>query len=161
MPRNAVAPMCTVDDGVPASIWSASEDARVMGMANAWVAVWAWPDCDGEPEPEEPEAAVFMPRTSPSVLTSGPPESPGWMGALWPIIPVSCSASPAPASDAVIDWPSPLTRPLTTDGVPPLPRALPSATTFCPVWAPAELRVTVCRPEAFWSCSTATSWVLS
>src|SRR5215831_13216022 len=60
-PRNAVAPMCTVDDGVPASIWSAIEDALVIGMANAWVAVWAWPDCDGEPEAGEAEAAVFMP----------------------------------------------------------------------------------------------------
>jgi hypothetical protein len=47
-PRNAVAPMCTVDDGVPASIWSAIEDALVMRMANAWVAVCAWPDCDGD-----------------------------------------------------------------------------------------------------------------
>ena len=81
-PRKAVAPMCTVDDGVPASIWSAIEDALVIGMANAWVGVCAWPDCDGKPEAGEAEAAVFMPMTSPSLLTSGPPESPGWMGAL-------------------------------------------------------------------------------
>src|SRR5215469_934942 len=72
-PRNAVAPMCTVDEGVPASIWLAIEDALVIGIANAWVAACAWPDCDGEPEEEE-EAAVFMPMTSPPVLTSGPPE---------------------------------------------------------------------------------------
>src|SRR6059058_2162920 len=52
-PRNAVAPMCTVDDAVPASIWSAIEDALVIGMANAWVAAWVWLDCDGEPEEEE------------------------------------------------------------------------------------------------------------
>jgi hypothetical protein len=160
-PRNAVAPMCTVDDGVPASIWSAIEDALVTGMANAWVAVCAWPDGDGEPEAEESEAAVFMPMTSPSVLTSGPPESPGWMGALWPIMPVSRSASAAPSSDAVIDRPSPVIRPVATEGVPPLPRALPSATTFSPAWGLLELRVTVCRPEAFCSCSTATSWLLS
>src|SRR5215831_6352163 len=81
-PRNAVGPMCTVDDDVPASIWSAIEDALVIGMANAWDAAWAWSDCDGAPEEEESEAAVFMPMTSPSVFTRGPPESPGWMGAL-------------------------------------------------------------------------------
>src|SRR6478736_657699 len=52
-PRNAVAPMCTVDDGVPASIWPAIEDARVTGMANAWVAACDWLDWDGEPEAEE------------------------------------------------------------------------------------------------------------
>jgi hypothetical protein len=86
--------------------------------------------------------------TSPSVLTSGPPESPGLMSALWPIIPVSRSASPAPSSEAVIARSRPVILPVTTDGVPPLPPALPSATTFSPVCGASGLRLTVCSPEA-------------
>ena len=34
-PRNAVPPRWVVDDGVPASIWLAIEDASVTGMAKA------------------------------------------------------------------------------------------------------------------------------
>ena len=37
-PRKAVAPMCTVDEALPASIWSAIAVAWLIGMANAWVA---------------------------------------------------------------------------------------------------------------------------
>ena len=106
------------------------------------------------------EAAVFMPTTSPEVLSSGPPESPGWMPALVWIRPCSCSALPASSSDAVMVLPVAVTLPVATDGVPPLPRALPTATTFWPACTPAELRLTVCRPEAFCSWSTATSLVL-
>ena len=44
-----------------------------------------------------------MPMILPAVLTSGPPESPGWMGAVWWMSPVSRSTVPAPASEARID----------------------------------------------------------
>ena len=37
------------------------------------------------------EAAVFTPTIWPWLLTSGPPESPGWMSALVWISPVRCS----------------------------------------------------------------------
>jgi hypothetical protein len=37
-------------------------------------------------------------------LTSGPPESPGWIGASVWISPVSCSLAPDSSSEAVIDW---------------------------------------------------------
>ncbi len=128
-------------------------------MANACVAVcWDWLL---NPVVEMPvEAAVSMPTTSPLVLTRGPPESPGWMPALVSISPLSCSALPADSSEAVMVRPVPVTLPVATDGVPPLPPALPSATTFWPLCTPEELRLTVVRPEAFCSWSTATSLVL-
>ncbi len=54
---------------------------------------------------EMPElAAVSIPMTLPSVLASGPPESPGMMLALVWIMPVSRSgATPLPSSLAEID----------------------------------------------------------
>ena len=103
-----------------------------------------------------------MPTTWPAKLTSEPPESPGSIGALVSIIPVSCSELPEPSSLAVMDWLSAVTLPVTTDGWPPLPSAFPMATTLWPVLTVAELpRLTVVRPEASCSCRTATSWVLS
>ena len=45
-PRNAVAPMCTVAEEVPASIWSAIDSAWLIGIAKAWV---CWPDWNCEP----------------------------------------------------------------------------------------------------------------
>ena len=134
--------------------------AWLIGMANAWVAGC----CDCVPNAVVEmllEAAVFMPTTSPWVLTSGPPESPGWMPALVWIRPWSRSALPADSSEAVMVLPVAVTLPVATDGVPPLPPALPSATTFWPLCTPEELRLTVCSPEAFTSWSTATSRVLS
>src|ERR1039457_5744082 len=70
------------------------------------------------------------------------------MPELWPISPVSCSAVPDDSSEAVIDWSRPVTLPVATDGVPPLPPALPSATTFSLLCTPDELRLTVCRLAA-------------
>ena len=103
-----------------------------------------------------------MPITCPAVLTSAPPESPGWMAALWWMSPDSCSDVPEPSSEAVIDALRPVILPTATDGVPPLPPAFPSATTFWPTAADEDLPVlTVCSPEAPCSCSTATSWLRS
>ena len=106
---------------------------------------------------------MSIPTTCPAELTSGPPESPGSIGALDWIIPVSCSELvDDPSSLAVMDWLSATTLPDTTDGVPPLPSAFPMATTFWPtVTVDESPRGTVCRPDAFCSCSTATSLVLS
>src|ERR1700692_3255240 len=62
-PRNGVAPMCTVDDAWPASIWLAIDVASVIGMANAWVAGC----CDCEPNAVVEmllAAAVFLPHKS-------------------------------------------------------------------------------------------------
>ena len=53
--------------------------------------------------------------------------------------------------------PGPLV-PVATAGVPPLPSALPSAVTLTPVCTDDESpRLAVVSPDAFWSCSTATS----
>ena len=106
---------------------------------------------------------MSIPMTWPAELTSGPPESPGWIGALVWISPVSCSELLAePSSLAVMDWLSDVTLPVTTDGCPPLPSAFPMATTFWPTVTVEESpKVTVCRPDAFCSCSTAMSLVLS
>src|SRR5216683_7348592 len=46
-PRNAVPPVCTAEDDVPASIWLAIEAASLIGMANAWVC--ACPACAWNP----------------------------------------------------------------------------------------------------------------
>ena len=140
-PSSPVGPMCTVVEEVPASIWSAIDFAWLIGMAKACVC-WPW-NC------VPCEAAVLMPMIWPAVLTSGPPESPGWIPALWWMSPVSCSDVPAPSSEAVIDAPRLAMWPVATAGVPPLPSALPSATTFWPEEAlPESPRVTVCRPDA-------------
>lgn len=99
-----------------------------------------------------------MPITWPWELTSAPPESPGWMSALVWISPVSCSLTPDPSSEAVMDWFRSVTVPLATDGVPPLPPALPSAVTVSPLCTEEESpRLAVVRPDAFCSWITATS----
>ncbi len=107
------------------------------------------------------EAAVSMPTTSPAELTSEPPESPGSIGALDWISPVSCSELPEPSSLAVMAWFSPVTVPDTTEGVPPLPSALPMATTLSPTLTEELASVTVCRFEAPCSWSTAMSLLAS
>ncbi len=82
------------------------------------------------------------------------------MPALVLIIPVSRSELPEPSSTAVIEAPSPVTCPVATDGRPPLPPALPTATTFWPTPTLEESpMVAVFSPEAPVSLSTAMSWV--
>ena len=74
------------------------------------------------------------------------------MSALVSISPVSCSLTPESSSDAVIDWLRAVTVPAATDGVPPLPPALPRATTLSPVCTVEELpRLAMVRPDAFCS----------
>ena len=152
-PSRPVGPMCTVSDAWPASICWARATAPLIGIAKAWVRVFVW-----NWKPVEAEAAVSMPITLPVLLTSGPPESPGWMGALWWMSPVSRSEVPAPSSEATIDAFRPAMCPTATAGVPPLPSALPSATTLSPTFAVDESpRAAVCSPEAPCSCRTAMS----
>ena len=71
------------------------------------------------------------------------------MGALVSISPVSCSLTLDSSSDAVIDWLRAVTVPGATDGVPPLPSALPSAVTLSPTCTVEELpRLAVVSPDA-------------
>ena len=96
------------------------------------------------------EAAVFMPMTTPRIVTSGPPESPGWIGALVWMSPESCSDVPLDWSDAVIDWFRAVMVPAAVLGVPPAPPALPMPITDWPTEAVRESpRFAVARPEAF------------
>src|SRR5215831_545235 len=145
----------------PASIWWATAIAALIGTAKAWVA-WDCPPWNWNPEPLEPDPAVSMPITWPVLLTSGPPESPGWMGALCRMSPVRCSTVPAPSSEALMAAPRPATWPTATDGVPPLPSALPRATTLSPTLTVDESPSdTVCSPDAPTSWSTAMSLLWS
>src|SRR5579884_2190255 len=122
-PRKPVRPMWTVALPLPDSIWLAMETALLIGMAKLEVA-----ELD-DPNPERrllEEAAVSIPMTWPFVLTKGPPESPGWIGALVSIMPFRVSALEPSSSLAVMLWLSACTVPVTTDGGPPTPPALPS-----------------------------------
>ena len=123
--------MWTVDEPFPASIWRAMDRAVLIGMAKPWLP-WDWPLNWNE---KPAEAAVSTPRTWPEVLTSAPPESPGWMSALVSMRPLSCSDVPSPWSLAVIDWLSAVTVPPAALGVPPVPPALPTPTTSSPTEA--------------------------
>src|SRR5215467_10459693 len=76
MPRKPARPMCTVALACPDEIWLVIETAWAIGIAKPMVAP-GWPS----PNPLDALAAVFMPMTSPAELTSGPPESPSWIGA--------------------------------------------------------------------------------
>ncbi len=155
-PRKAVGPTCTVADPVPDSICLAMLIARLIGTAKAWVVTAA--------EVVVPDllAAVLMPTTSPLRFSSGPPESPGWMLALVWSTPTRRSDVPVPSSLAVIDEARPVTLPVATDGSPPRPPALPTATTWSLSWTPEESpMVAVARPDAFLSFSTAMSRLAS
>ena len=78
------------------------------------------------------------------------------------IRPLSCSDVPSPWSLAVMDWLRAVTVPPAALGVPPVPPAFPMPTTSWPTEALDELpRFAVVRPDALWSCSTATSPVRS
>src|SRR4051794_19022684 len=99
-----------------------------------------------------------MPTTVPSVSTTGPPESPGWMfAASWIRPSMVCAFEPS-LSEAVISCSSAVTRPETTVGVPPRPPALPRATTDSPTESESEepTRAAV-KPETFWTWIRATS----
>ena len=101
--------------------------------------------------PKEPlAAAVSMPTTCPAEFTSGPPESPGWMGASVWINPVRCSEPPR-SSATLIERPRPEIVPSVTLGVPPCPSALPIATTSWPTLRFEEsASVTVGSPDTPW-----------
>src|ERR1700722_20414991 len=154
-PMKPARPMCTTEVALPELIWLAMDSAVLIGIAKPVVVV------ESGPYPEE-FAAVSMPITAPSPLTSGPPESPCWMGAFVSIMPCSCSVVPAPLSLALMDWSRPWMVPCAVDGRPPWPPALPSASTAWPTLALLESdSVTVCSPEAPTSWSRATSSVES
>src|SRR5581483_610958 len=149
--------MCTVDEPWPASIWFAIDSAVLIGIAYAVVPELPWP-WNWYVE----EAAVSTPITWPYAFTREPPESPGWIGASVSISPVSCSLSPDASSEAVMDWFSAVTLPSATEGVPPLPWALPSATTRSPSFTDDESpKLALVRPDAPSAWITATSWLWS
>ena len=81
--------MCTVAEACWFSICVAIAIAVLIGTAKPWVVPSSSNELALEP-------AVSMPMTWPAPLTSGPPESPGWMSALVWIRPVSCSEVPEP-----------------------------------------------------------------
>ena len=101
--------------------------------------------------------AVIIPTTWPSVSTSAPPESPGWMFASVWIIPVSCSEVPL-GFEAVIDRSTAVTEPLATAGSPPRPSAFPMPATLSPIATVEVSGVIVSRFDASASWSSATSW---
>lgn len=152
-----MAPTWTSDDPWPASICAAIDSAWLIGMAKPWV-----PDGGDEVNENPVEAAVSMPITWPAVLTSEPPESPDWTSALTSISPESCSLLPSRESLAVIAWSSAVIEPPALEGMPPVPPALPTATTGYPAFVVAESpSAAVRRPDAPCSCRTAMSWVES
>ena len=77
-------------DAVPARICWAMLIARVMGIAH--------PHRAPAPVAVVTEPAVSMPITRPSALSSGPPESPGWIGASKQMTPSSVSLMVANSS---------------------------------------------------------------
>ncbi len=110
-----------------------------------------------------------MPMTAPLLLTSGPPESPGWIGALIWSSPLTVSTSAPLWSLAVMVWLRALTLPVVTAGVVLRPSALPKATTACPTLTVDELpTVTVWNvpPPSIWTSATSsvrsypTTWAL-
>jgi len=101
-----------------------------------------------------------MPMTLPSESYSGPPESPEMTAALISIMSVSVSAFVPFSSLAVSDWPVATTVPVAALGVPPTPPALPTTVIWSAAATVEESPIrTVCSPDAFCSCSTATSSV--
>ena len=105
------------------------------------------------------DPAVIIPTTCPAALTSGPPESPGWIGASISMTLPNDSVPPRP-SLTVMDCPRFEMLPWVTVGVPPWPSALPMATTSWPTERVEEsARVTVGSPDKPWICRSATSSV--
>ena len=121
---SAAAPMWMVSDPCPAMICRAMDMAWLMGMAKPSVPAWNWNPLD---------AAVSMPMTTPSALTSGPPESPGFNEASVWMSPVSCSvllSDCVAGGDGLVEIGDVPGRP--TLGVPPTPPAFPTAVTPSP-----------------------------
>ena len=88
---------------LPFSMAFATAIAALMGIEYAWVAGVA--ELPNEYPPPLELAAVSMPTTLPVSVTSGPPESPGWMGAFVSMSPESFSEPERFSSlCAVIDW---------------------------------------------------------
>ncbi len=110
-------------------------------------------------DPED--AAVAMPTTSPSLSSTGPPESPDTMSAATCRSPCSDSV---PVPDSLCTWMSwsvAVTVPW-ADTRSPVPPALPTSVIASPVFAPpSSSSVTVESPEASLSLRTATSCVAS
>ena len=146
--------MWTVADALPAWICFAIVIAWLIGMANPSPPDWPWLSWYWKPA----DAAVSMPITWPELFTSGPPESPDTMFASTSIRPVSVSEEPVASSLAVIDRLSAVTVPGATDGVPPVPPALPMPTTPSPALTFDESPIdAVASPEASRSWMTAMS----
>ena len=154
-PKNAVAPMWTVSEELPAMICCAIGRAWSIGMAKPSTSRHRhW--CSSATDP-----AVTMPTTLPSASTSAPPESPGWMAAR-----LDQTGEPLLEPSRLVlrgdGWSSAVTVPATALGVPPTPPALPTATTASPTLTLDELpNGATVSPDAPWSRMTATSCVLS
>ena len=143
--------MMMSDVAWPDRIWLAIPTAVLIGMAK--------PTLDTRSRGVPLAAAVMMPTTCPDPFTSGPPESPGLMGALDWIRLLSCSTLPLSSRTVIVRF-SAVIDPLVTVGVPPFPRAFPMATTLCPGDREDESpRLTVGSPDAPWIWSKATSSV--
>ncbi len=92
---------------------------------------------------------MSMPMTAPAELTSGPPESPSWMGASVCSMPCRVSLDLAPLSLAWMVRFFALMMPWAVDGRPPRPWALPIARTGSPsLTLPESPMLIVFRPEA-------------
>jgi hypothetical protein len=125
--------MWTAAEALPATIRAATEAAWLAGIANAWVVPEVIWNCD--------DAAVSMPiqRTARVAWLEG------YVGADQPGQLLGDAGLPVAAA-----------------GVPPLPAALPRASTFSPVFTADEWpRATVLSPDAAVSCRTAMSWLWS
>ena len=135
---------------LPDRIWLTTSIALLIGIANA-VVLPDWPK-----KSSLCAAAVFIPTTLPSVFTSGPPESPGWIGAdIW-IMPCRVSELPVPSSPAVTFWSSAVTEPWVAAET-PRPPALPMATTLSPTLTLESARLTVLSPDTLSIWINATS----
>ena len=104
------------------------------------------------------EPAVMMPMIFASLLTSEPPESPGWIWASVSMRPSSCSDVPFSLSIAVMDLSRPVTLPAATIGLPLAPPALPMPMTVSPTLTVEESpNGAGVMPEALRSLMTAMS----
>ena len=151
MPMKPLCPSRMCAPALPPAICLAMASARLIGMAK--------PMLVPAPPSDWLFAAVSMPITWPAALDSGPPESPAAIGALVCSMPCSVSLlAPLPESLAVMVRFSAVIVPLVTVGVPPVPPALPMATTPVPRVTLAESPTdTVFSPDAPTSLISATS----